>query len=129
MNNEDLEELRRANPFADIVQEGNRYTVVGKGLGVCDFCTAPLLRKSKRFHARTISVMVSSQLPYHSLEDWGACDDCAPLVEKGLKDDLVDRALEVFAILRPENTAYPSVREELRESVIWAHSMFWSAKI
>lgn len=60
--------------------------------GVCDFCSAP--GPQHVFDVPDFNVPVTNAL---STGDWAACDECADLVRKGKKKQLLDRAMERMA--------------------------------
>ena len=79
-------------------------------VGVCDFCSTPGPRW--RYPATSF---IDTKSGYGSVDDWGACDACHDLIERGdprSQRALVDRSLARFTTvwerraMRPDLTAF-----------------------
>jgi len=75
----------------------------------CDFCSNPNPRHG--FHNRAFGVRTAKGLIDVEAGIWAACDTCAPLIEAGEWETLIDRVLEKYAV---KETDKPGMREYFR---------------
>lgn len=112
-----------------VVASGDTETTVelaGKSRPVCDFCsTVSNAGEDKVYEARDITVAIGGPLGDHaSRGNWGACQECAALIDADNRKGLLDRAVKCMAKVAPEMPA-----ELIRMVVGGSHNAFFKARI
>jgi hypothetical protein len=107
------------------VEDGKQRVRLADGREVCDFCLAPDPPWS---YPQAPMPIVGHAVITHSDDDWGACDGCHELIQRGTIGKLVRRAVEEQRRHVPEGTRlpdgivrYPSLSQSLmlmRENVL-----------
>lgn len=91
---------------------------------VCDFCCDERLAVVAAYPARTFNVpMPTDAFGANSRGRWAACAECALLIDRGHRDALAERSLDVF-IAKGLGRGVP--RPILGASIRSLHDQFWT---
>jgi hypothetical protein len=91
--------------------------------GKCDFCSA--LDPTHCFIADDISIVMSNDVKNLILSSdphWGACDECAVLIEANDREKLYERCLDAFRRITPSDDTVSMLSLKIVQD-----TMFWGA--